>query len=131
MLRISLDPRRALLPWLLTAAMACAPGPAPVETPAPALDVATAIEAAATITPTGVGREVHAIAHDSTMGRDTPSPELEKVARYLEHRFQTMGLEPGGDDGTFLRRWDYDVIALDREETRVRVVGDDQPGPTY
>jgi hypothetical protein len=131
MLRISLDPRRALLPLLLTVAMACAPGAAPVETPAPALDAAAAMEAAATITPTGVGREVHAIAHDSTMGRDTPSPELEKVALYLQHRFRTMGLEPGGDDGTFLRRWDYDVIALDREATQVRVVGHDGPLPTY
>jgi hypothetical protein len=118
-------PWRALPALLLPLAVACAP--ATVLTPTPE---ATAIEAASVITPAGVEREVHALAHDSTRGRDTPSPELEKAAIYLADRFADLGLEPAGDDGTFIHRWDYDVVALDRDATVVRVRGQQQP-PTY
>lgn len=127
----TLSPARRGLPFLLVAlATACGPaGVAPPPTaPAPA---ATAIAAAAAITATAIGREVHALAHDSTMGRDTPSPELEKAATYLEHRFRELGLEPAGQGGTFVHRWDYDMVTMDRGETVVRVRGQQSPAPTY
>jgi hypothetical protein len=126
-----LSPARRGLPFLLIAlAPACAPTrvAAPPTAPAPA---AAAVAAAATITAAAIEREVHALAHDSTRGRDTPSPELEKAAAYLEHRFRQLGLEPAGQGGTFVHRWDYDMVTLDRGETVLRVQGQESPPPTY
>jgi hypothetical protein len=122
--------RSLLLPALLVPLWtACGSGAVTVPAPAPA-SVAAAIEAAAIITPARVGHEVHAIAHDSTMGRRTPSPELEKVAVYLAHRFSEHGLEPAGDQGGFIQRWEYDVVTMDRDETVVHVPGS-APAPSY
>jgi hypothetical protein len=117
---------RILPALLLPLAVACAP--AAVETPAPE---AWAIDAATVITAAGVEREIHALAHDSTRGRDTPSPGLEKAAVYLTNRFSDLGLEPAGEDGTFIHRWDYDVIALDRDATVLRARGQQRPVPSY
>src|SRR2546425_8654835 len=37
-------------------------------------------------------------------GRNTPSPELEKVAAYVAGEFKRVGLRPGGDGGASLQR---------------------------
>jgi hypothetical protein len=118
-----------LIPLLLPIVSACAPS-AP-SAPAPAARAALAIAAAETITSATVMREVHALAHDSTRGRDTPSPELEKAAHYLAHRLAELGLEPAGDDGSYIHRWSYDLVTLDREATVVQVPGQQRPVPTY
>jgi hypothetical protein len=125
-----------LIPGLatLTLPLATACGPAvvpPPAAPAPGADADMAVEAAAAITPAGVQREVHALAHDSARGRATPSPELEKAAVYLADRFAALGLEPAGEDGTFIHRWDYDQVLLDQEATQVQVPGQTRAVPTY
>jgi len=38
-------------------------------------------------------------------GRDTPSPELEKVASWIAAEFHRFGLKPGAADGTYLQRY--------------------------
>jgi hypothetical protein len=117
---------------LLPIMAACAPSAVATPTPTTAPTTgAVAIDAAAAITAAGMEREVHALAHDSTRGRDTPSPELEKAAVYLADRFRALGLEPAGGGGTYIHRWDYDMVTLDREGTAVRVQGRDRPAPTY
>ncbi len=116
---------------MVTACAPAAPAVAPTPVTAPTIDVATLVEAAATITPEAIGREVHAIAHDSTMGRQTPSEELEKVAVYLAHRFSEIGVEPAGDDGTFIHRWEWDRVILDRDATVIQVPGQETPAPAY
>jgi hypothetical protein len=118
---------------VLALLVACGPGVAPTPAPAPTapMDAAAAIAAAATITAADVSRQVHALAHDSTRGRDTPSPELEKAALYLSDRFGELGLEPAGDDGTYIHRWDYDRVTLDRTATVVQVPGQQRPVPNY
>jgi hypothetical protein len=118
---------RRLVP-VLTLALAAGCGPAVVVTPAPET---TAVEAAAAITPAGIEREVHALAHDTARGRDTPSPELEKAAVYLADRLAALGLEPAGDDGTFIHRWDYDLVTLDQGATRFQVPGHSEGMPAY
>lgn len=106
------------------AVIAGACGGSAVSTPAPSPSPgAAADDAAATITPADMGRHIGALAHDSMRGRDTPSPELEKAAVYLAARFEDMGLEPAGEDGTFIHRYDYELSRLVSEETRVRVQG--------
>jgi len=63
-------------------------------------------KAAETITKEGVAHHISVIADDSMMGRDTPSPGLEKTAQYVADQFKKFGLKPGGDKGTWFQRYD-------------------------
>jgi hypothetical protein len=76
---------------------------------------ASLLRAAQTISPQDIGRRIHIIADDSMRGRDTPSPELDKVATYIAGEYRRLGLKPGGDRGTFIQRYSLD---------RVRIVAD-------
>ena len=75
--------------------------------------------AAATITAADVMRRVHIIAHDSMMGRDTPSPGLEMTAQYVADEFKRFGLKPGGDNGTFFQRYQITRSRLDPAQSHV------------
>ncbi|MEJ2481866.1 MAG: M28 family peptidase [Gemmatimonadota bacterium] len=55
-------------------------------------------DAAATITVADMQKHMGVIAHDSMRGRNTPSPELMKTARYVADRFKDFGLAPGNGD---------------------------------
>ena len=70
---------------------------------------------AQTISPDDIRRRIGIIADDSMRGRDTPSPELDKVAQYIAGEYRRLGLKPGGDRGGFIQRYSID---------RVRVLGD-------
>ncbi len=61
-------------------------------------DPDAASSAAGTITVADLQARIGAIAHDSMRGRDTPSPELEQVARHIGRRFREFGLRPIDDD---------------------------------
>jgi hypothetical protein len=69
------------------------PGPDPVPLADPPPDASTAL---ATITEADLAARVGVVAHDSTLGRSTPSPELQKAALYIAGEFDRLGLE--GDD---------------------------------
>ncbi|MBA3257931.1 MAG: M28 family peptidase [Gemmatimonadales bacterium] len=56
------------------------------------------------ITPTDMRRRIEIIADDSMMGRDTPSPGLERAATYVAGEFRRLGLRPGADGG-YEQRW--------------------------
>jgi hypothetical protein len=71
----------------------------------PAQTSAPLSRAAATITARDVGQRIGIIAHDSMLGRDTPSPGLERTAEYVAGQFRRFGLRPGGDDGSWLQRY--------------------------
>lgn len=65
--------------------------------PAPALeDVA--------ITAAELSDHVHFLASDELEGRGLGSKGLEQAANYLAAELEAYGLEPAGDDGTFLQR---------------------------
>jgi hypothetical protein len=81
----------------------CAVAPQLVTTPAAERGVAA--RAAETITAEDMARRIGALAADSMRGRDTPSPELEKAARYLTEEFRRLGMQPAGDEGTFIQRF--------------------------
>lgn len=79
---------------------------------APALSTATFARLAAQapagspeITVEDLRRRVMIVAHDSMMGRDTPSPGLERAAAYVGREFRRLGLVPGGEAGSFEQRW--------------------------
>jgi hypothetical protein len=61
-----------------------------------------------TITPEDIAREIGVLAHDSLAGRDTPSPGLEAAANYIADRFRSMGLEPAGENGTYIDRFEWE-----------------------
>src|SRR5436190_20978141 len=68
--------------------------------------------AAQTITPEDIRRRIGIIADDSMRGRDTPSPELDKVAQYLGNQYRRLGLKPAGDNGTFIQRYALDKVQI-------------------
>ncbi len=72
-------------------------------------DGRAAAEGAATITPADLRARVGVLAHDSMRGRDTPSPELEKTARYVADAFREFGLLPGVGDG-YIQRYPITMI---------------------
>lgn len=117
-----------LLPVLSAACANGGVGTGPEAAPSPASRVEAA---AATITAAEMAREIGALAHDSMRGRDTPSPELEEAAEYLAGKFRALGLEPAGEAGTYLHRYDYQVARLAREDVVVRVEGQTGEPPRY
>jgi Peptidase family M28 len=61
--------------------------------------------AAKTITAQDIQRRINIIADDSMMGRNTPSPGLEKTAQYVADQFRKFGLKPAGEHGTYFQRY--------------------------
>jgi hypothetical protein len=119
--------RAAVAATLLLAA--CGPA-APVATaPVPA---AAALEnAAATITAEDMHTRIALLAADSMRGRDTPSPELEKAARYLADEFRRMGLQPAGDANSFIQRFPYRAMRLDPASLVLGLKGQTTGAPRY
>jgi len=82
--------------------------------------------AAAAITPRDIAARIGVIADDSMRGRETPSPELDKVAAYIAGEFHRLGLAPGGDASTFIQRYAIERTQLDTAGSTIAVRG----GPT-
>lgn len=61
------------------------------------------------------------LASDALRGRDTPSPGLEAAAAYLASESRRMGLEPGGEDGSYLQRYPFPLRRLSVEGTRLQL----------
>lgn len=66
------------------------------------------------ITEALIRRHVHVIAHDSMMGRNTPSPGLEMTANYIAGQFRRLGLTPGGDAGSYVQRYSLGRVSGNR-----------------
>lgn len=79
--------------------------------------------AAQTISPEDIRRRIGIIADDSMRGRDTPSPELDKVAQYIAAEFRRVGLKPAGDNGTFLQRYAIDKVQFEGDSSSAFVHG--------
>ncbi len=81
--------------FAVTALLALFPGfAARLSAQAPPDVVASDAGRTATITATDMARRIGIIADDSMAGRDTPSPGLEKTARYVAREFASFGLLP-------------------------------------
>ena len=83
------------------------------------------------ITPDDIRRRIGIIADDSMRGRDTPSPELEKVAAYIASEFRRFGLKPGGDNGTFMQRYGIDRVRVVAESSIAMLHGGGDTTLTY
>ena len=73
------------------------------------------------ITAEDIRRRIGILADDSTRGRATPSPELEKVAGWIAAEFRRFGLKPGAGDGTYLQRYAILRKQIDTTQTIVTV----------
>ena len=98
--------RRTVLPLLLLTA-------------APLAAQTGVTRAAATITPADVARRIGVIAHDSMLGRDTPSRGLDLTAHYVASEFKKLGLKPGGDSGTFIQSYPLTRRQLDAASSTI------------
>lgn len=56
------------------------------------------------ITRAEIEAHVRFLASDALAGRSTGTPEAERAARYLAAVLKASGIEPAGDDGTYLQR---------------------------
>lgn len=102
------------------AAMLALAGTIPAQTRAQLTHEAVT-RAEATMSADDVADHIGVIAHDSMRGRQTPSPELEKVAEYIAGRFGEWGLQPFGDDGSFLQRYAVRMTRIDGPKAAVRI----------
>ena len=95
--------------WLVPCALA-AQSPAAVQ------------RAANSITAEGVRHHIGVLADDSMLGRATPSPQLEQVARYVAEQFRRFGLKPAGDTG-YLQRYTVAQRVVDTQASAIRIAG--------
>jgi hypothetical protein len=72
-------------------------------------------QAAATITEEDFFWRVGVIAHDTMMGRNTPSPGLEMTADWIASEFERWGLRGGAEDGGYIQRYPLARMALNAE----------------
>ena len=77
----------------------------------------SAADPAATITPEDMRARIAFLSSDDLRGRDTPSPGLDSAAAYIVRQFQSMGLRPGGENGTFYQRYPYTIRTLNAAAT--------------
>src|SRR5829696_615006 len=75
-----------------------------------------------TITSRDLTRRIAVIADDSMMGRDNPSPGLERTASYVESEFRRFGLRPAGDGGGYLQRFTLTRWTIDSDRSSVELV---------
>ena len=92
--------------------------------PVAAQDVSSAVNS---ITPGDIRAKIGIIAHDSMQGRNTPSPGLDMTAAWIADQFQSYGLKPGGDDGSYIQHYPLKRTQLDLTASSIAIEG----GPTW
>lgn len=118
-MRTTIQRRTMTLPGLMALVSACSGAAAGVPAAPPAID--PVVTAAAEITSEVIVGHISFLASDELLGRDTPSPGLERAAKYIADDFRSIGLQPGGDEETFLQRYPYTRTAMVRDRRRVSI----------
>jgi hypothetical protein len=89
--------------------------------PLAAQTVGSLARAAETITPQDVMHRVAVIADDSMLGRDTPSRGLELTAQYVASELHRAGLQPVGDNGSYIQRFGLTRWTIDTSQSVVEL----------
>ncbi len=89
---------------------------------------ATSTQAQSSTRPSRAAIQAHLsfLADDFLQGRDTGSPEYEIAARYVAAQFRSLGLEPAGDDGSFLQPVPLRRTQLNLESAKVEIKQGDE-----
>ncbi|MGB3167754.1 MAG: M28 family peptidase [Alteraurantiacibacter sp.] len=69
-------------------------------------------------------RDLRVLADDDMEGREAGTPGYDRAAAYVADRFQSLGLQPGGDDGGWLQHFTL-VQHSAASDTRMALVGAD------
>jgi len=97
--------------------LALVPGMLAAQTPA------SLRQAVSAITPADVIARIGILADDSMLGRATPSPQIEKVARYIAGEFRRFGLRPAGDSGGFIQHYPIVRRTIDTSRSTLTITG--------
>jgi len=79
------------------------------------------------ITEDDLRRDLGVIAHDSMMGRATPSRGLDLTAQYVADQFASFGLRPGGDAGTWFQRYPLEATRFEPAGSSLTLTGGGTP----
>src|SRR2546423_712445 len=90
-------------------------------TPAPSSYFGSERSAAERITADEMKEILYYIASDDMLGRDTPSPGLDKTAQYIADHLKKFKLKPAGDNGTYFQHITLSRTQVDRENTKARL----------
>jgi hypothetical protein len=63
-----------------------------------------------------------ALSNDKMEGRDTGTEAYERAAKYVADQFQSAGLKPAGDNGTYFQRVPMHQIDLDKDKSSVEII---------
>jgi peptidase M28-like protein len=95
----------------LTLLLVCLATPLAAQAPASSRDI-TAAE---------MLRRIEIVSDDSMLGRDTPSPGLERAAAYVSREFRRLGLRPAGEGGAYEQRWGISHWIPDTAQSRLEL----------
>lgn len=82
----------------------------------------TASETSAAIRPQALRADMQFLADDLLEGRGTGTRGHEIAAKFVATQFEAMGLEPGGDNGTYFQNVPLRSIRPDEERTTLSIV---------
>lgn len=71
----------------------------------------------------GAWHFVDTLADPRYMGREAGTPECDKAAKFIAHKFMKFGLTPGGDHGTFFQEFDFIPLGGSEWRTTKNVIG--------
>lgn len=80
-------------------------------------------KAADRITAAHLAKDLDFLASDALKGRNTPSPGFDTAAQFIVDRLKKAGLEPAGDDGTFLQHYTMREAIVDTETAAIEIAG--------
>jgi Peptidase family M28/PA domain len=79
--------------------------------------------AAERITAEGLARDLDYLSSDALKGRNTPSPGFDQAAGFIAARVQKAGLEPAGDNGTYLQHYTMRESQVDTATASIEIGG--------
>ena len=80
-------------------------------------------KAAERITAERLARDLEYLSSDELKGRNTPSPGFDQAAGFIVGRLEKAGLEPAGDNGTFLQHYTMRESEVDTAAASIEIDG--------
>src|SRR2546430_14152731 len=76
---------------------------------------------AATISANAIKAHIDFLASDQLEGRETGSRGFDIAAHYVAAQFESIGLEPAGDDGTFFQKIEFRSAQVDESRSTMTI----------